>query len=110
MQILNLDTVRLNEAVEELSKVEAELFDLREQERGAKDVLARTDITAPVDGIVMDLKVHTTGGVVKPGETLMTVVPLGADTRGRGHGETGRRRDDRTRSDRPRQLPGLRPV
>ena len=77
MQILNLDTVRLNEAVEELSKVEAELFDLREQERGAKDVLTRTDITAPVDGIVMDLKVHTTGGVVKPGETLMTVVPLG---------------------------------
>ena len=77
MQILNLDTVRLNEAVEELSKVEAELFDLREQERGAKDVLTRTDITAPVDGIVMDLKVHTTGGVVKPGDTLLTVVPLG---------------------------------
>jgi HlyD family secretion protein/epimerase transport system membrane fusion protein len=25
----------------------------------------------------MDLKVHTAGGVVKPGETLMTVVPLG---------------------------------
>ena len=35
------------------------------------------NITAPVDGIVMDLKVHTTGGVVKPGETLVTVVPLG---------------------------------
>ena len=77
MQILNLDTVRLNEAVEELSKVEAELFDLRQEERSAKDVLTRTDITAPVDGIVMDLKVHTTGGVVKSGETLMTVVPLG---------------------------------
>ena len=109
MQILNLETKRLNEAVEELSKVEAELFDLREQERGAKDVLARTDITAPVDGIVMDLKVHTTGGVVKPGETLMTVVPLGEHTRGRGHGQTGGRRDDRTRSDRPRQLPGASP-
>jgi HlyD family type I secretion membrane fusion protein len=77
MQILNLDTVRLNEAVEELSKVEAELFDLRQEERSAKDVLTRTDIPAPVDGIVMDLKVHTTGGVVKPGETLLTVVPLG---------------------------------
>ena len=25
----------------------------------------------------MDLKVHTTGGVVKPGDTLLTVVPLG---------------------------------
>ncbi|MBB6411985.1 HlyD family type I secretion periplasmic adaptor subunit [Mesorhizobium sangaii] len=77
MQILNLATVRLNEAVEELSKVEAELFDLRQEERSAKDVLTRTNVVAPVDGIVMDLKVHTTGGVVKPGETLMTVVPLG---------------------------------
>ncbi|PBC21749.1 hemolysin secretion protein D [Mesorhizobium sp. WSM4311] len=77
MQILNLGTVRLNEAVDELSKVEAELFDLRQEERSARDVLARTDVVAPVDGIVMDLKVHTAGGVVKPGETLMTIVPLG---------------------------------
>ena len=76
-QILNLNTVRLKDAVEELSKVEADLFDLKQQERSANDVLARTDIVAPVDGIVMDLKVHTDGGVVKPGETLMTVVPLG---------------------------------
>jgi HlyD family type I secretion membrane fusion protein len=77
MKILNLKTVRLNEAVEELSKTEAELSDLREQERAAEDVLARTSITAPVDGIAMDLKVHTTGGVVKPGDTLVTVVPMG---------------------------------
>jgi HlyD family type I secretion membrane fusion protein len=77
MQILNLGTVRLNEAVDELSKVEAELFDLRQEERSSRDVLARTDVVAPVDGIVMDLKVHTAGGVVKPGETLMTIVPLG---------------------------------
>ncbi|MBZ9777172.1 HlyD family type I secretion periplasmic adaptor subunit [Mesorhizobium sp. CO1-1-8] len=77
MQILNLDTVRLNEAVDELSKVEAELFDLGQQERAARDVLSRTNVVAPVDGIVMDLKVHTAGGVVKPGETLMTIVPLG---------------------------------
>lgn len=76
MQTLNLDTVRMNEAVDQLSKVEADLFDLKQQERTARDVLMRTDITAPVDGIVMDLKVHTTGGVIKPGETLMTVVPL----------------------------------
>ncbi|MBX4909212.1 HlyD family type I secretion periplasmic adaptor subunit [Rhizobium bangladeshense] len=77
MQIVNLNTLQLNEAVEELSKVEAELFDLRQEERSAKDVLARTSVVAPVDGIIMDLKVHTTGGVVKPGETLMTIVPMG---------------------------------
>ncbi|TPI82668.1 HlyD family type I secretion periplasmic adaptor subunit [Mesorhizobium sp. B2-8-9] len=77
MQILNLTTQQLNESVDELSKVEAELFDFRQQARAAEDVLKRTDITAPVDGIVMDVKVHTAGGVVKPGDTLMTVVPLG---------------------------------
>ncbi|MBX5135166.1 HlyD family type I secretion periplasmic adaptor subunit [Rhizobium lentis] len=77
MQIVNLNTLQLNQAVEELSKVEAEMFDLRQEERSAKDVLARTNVVAPVDGIIMDLKVHTTGGVVKPGETLMTIVPMG---------------------------------
>ena len=77
MQILNLTTKRLNEAVDELSKVEGELFGLKQQERSAQVVLTRADVVAPVGGILMDLKFHTTGGVVKPGETLMTVVPLG---------------------------------
>ena len=76
-KILNLTTVRLNEVVDELSKVEAELFDLEQQRRATEDVLARTNILAPVDGVVMGLQMHTTGGVVRPGETLMTVVPLG---------------------------------
>ena len=33
----------------------AELFDLRQEERSARDVLARTNVVAPVDGIIMDL-------------------------------------------------------
>ena len=77
LRILNLATVRLNETVEELSKVEAELFDLQQQRRAAADVLGRTDIVAPVDGVVMGLAVHTAGGVVRPGETLMSIVQLG---------------------------------
>ena len=69
-QIMKLSTTRLNEAVAELSKVEAELFDLQQQLRAAEDVLARADIRAPVDGVVMGLQVHTAGGVVRPGEPL----------------------------------------
>ena len=76
-QIMKLSTTRLNEAVAELSKVEAELFDLQQQLRAAEDVLARADIRAPVDGVVMGLQVHTAGGVVRPGEPLMSIVPLG---------------------------------
>lgn len=76
-QIMNLSTTRLNEAVAELSKVEAELFDLQQQLRAAEDVLARADIRAPVDGVVMGLQVHTAGGVVRPGEAIMSIVPVG---------------------------------
>ncbi|MGO4622960.1 HlyD family type I secretion periplasmic adaptor subunit [Ensifer sp. 2YAB10] len=76
-QIMNLSTTRLNEAVAELSKVETELFDLQQQLRAAEDVLARVDIRAPVDGVVMGLQVHTTGGVVRPGEPILSIVPAG---------------------------------
>lgn len=33
-------------------------------------------LTAPVDGVVQQLAVHTIGGVVTPAEALMTIVPL----------------------------------
>jgi hemolysin D len=32
-------------------------------------------LTAPVDGVVQQLTIHTVGGVVTPAETLMAVVP-----------------------------------
>jgi chromosome segregation ATPase len=53
MQVLSLSK-RLNEVVDELSKVEGELFDLKQQERSAQDVLTRTDVVAPVDGILTE--------------------------------------------------------
>jgi hemolysin D len=33
-------------------------------------------LTAPVDGVVQQLAVHTIGGVVTPGQALLAVVPL----------------------------------
>jgi HlyD family secretion protein len=38
-------------------------------------VLARIDVKAPQAGIVTDLNVHTTGGVIQPGEPLLDLVP-----------------------------------
>jgi HlyD family type I secretion membrane fusion protein len=39
------------------------------------DILDRTVITAPISGIVNDLKFHTAGGVIPPGSTIMDIVP-----------------------------------
>ena len=33
-------------------------------------------LTAPVDGVVQQLAMHTVGGVVTPAQALLAVVPL----------------------------------
>jgi HlyD family type I secretion membrane fusion protein len=49
--------------------------DLREKTRVAQDVLSRIDIVSPSSGVVQNLRVFTTGGVIKAGEPLVDVVP-----------------------------------
>jgi HlyD family type I secretion membrane fusion protein len=74
-QIVELSTHRINEAVAELSQVEAELFDLQQQIRSSEDVLARLEVRAPVSGTVVGLQFHTPGGVLQPGQPIMEIVP-----------------------------------
>ena len=38
--------------------------------------MARTEVRSPVRGIIKELKVNTIGGVIRPGEDLMDIVPL----------------------------------
>src|SRR5690606_5769417 len=59
----------------ELRETENQLFLLSERYRAINDQLIRTDIKAPETGIVMDLRIHTTGGVIGAGEPLLDLVP-----------------------------------
>ena len=63
------------DVTEELRKVQTEIFDYRERMEAARFVLEQTELRAPVDGTVTDLRVHTEGGVVAPGELLLELVP-----------------------------------
>ncbi|GAB6059476.1 HlyD family type I secretion periplasmic adaptor subunit [Desulfonatronum parangueonense] len=65
----------VQEAVNELSQVERELFELEERQRPSADQARRLEIMAPEDGIVVDLRVNTAGGVIGPREPLMDIVP-----------------------------------
>jgi membrane fusion protein, type I secretion system len=76
LQITELRNSILNEAVAGLRDVQSQLFDLDEQERASQDILSRTEIKAPTNGIIVNLKVHTTGGVIGSGEQLLEIVPL----------------------------------
>ncbi|HSP23850.1 MAG TPA: HlyD family type I secretion periplasmic adaptor subunit [Saliniramus sp.] len=75
LQILQLDEDRLSETLTELREVEAQMIELGERRVAALDELARVEIRAPQDGYVHELAVHTVGGVIGPGETVMTIVP-----------------------------------
>ena len=48
-----------------------------EQTLGAlTDRQTRTEITSPVNGLIKDIKIHTIGGVVQPGQEVIEIVPL----------------------------------
>ena len=61
----------------ELSGKVAELAVVRQALTGATDKVARTEIRAPVAGVVNKLGVNTIGGVVTAGQTLVEIVPQG---------------------------------
>lgn len=63
-------------ATEELNKRRVELDSLRETLAAGGDRVARTELRSPVRGTVKQIYINTVGGVVKPGESIMEIVPL----------------------------------
>ena len=64
------------EAQAELSDATAQFTIVRETMRSARDRVNRTEIRAPVSGIINALNVNTIGGVVSAGESLVEIVPV----------------------------------
>jgi HlyD family type I secretion membrane fusion protein len=77
---LQIDQARFKfdeDASNALNDVRAKMSDAREKIVIAEDILTRVDVRAPRSGTVLGLKVHGIGAVVKPGDTLAEIVPLG---------------------------------
>jgi HlyD family type I secretion membrane fusion protein len=64
------------EGANALPDVRKVISDARQQSIIAGDVLQRIDIKAPVTGTVQQLKFFTVGGVIKPGDPILDIVPL----------------------------------
>jgi HlyD family secretion protein len=73
--LIKLESDLQNEIAQSLRDTQNQIFQLRQQIQAASDQLARTEVKAPEDGVVTDLKVHTPGGVIGAGEPLMDLVP-----------------------------------
>ncbi len=75
LEMINVRNNFLNEVIEELKETQVSLSDLEERIRASEDTFNRINILSPLDGTITDLQVHTLGGVIRPGDPLMDIVP-----------------------------------
>ena len=78
LQVIQIDQDARSKVAEELSDVRAKIAELSERKIAAEDQLKHIDIRAPQTGRVHELAVHTVGGVIASGETIMLIVPENA--------------------------------
>jgi HlyD family type I secretion membrane fusion protein len=67
---------RLQEVGTELRDVRVRLAEAEERLRAAENISGRLDVVAPEDGTALNLRLFTVGGVVRPGDPLVDIVPL----------------------------------
>jgi len=64
-----------NKSASMLNETIAELLRLEETKKNLEDILDRTVIRSPVDGIVKELFVHTLGSSIQASADILTIVP-----------------------------------
>lgn len=78
-QITNKRNKYFEEAQSEMTKAQEELDTELEQLRDHSQVLEETKLFAPTEGKVNNILITTIGGVVKPGEVIMEILPTSSD-------------------------------
>lgn len=76
LQVMQARNTYQQTASDGLAEVVARIGELAEKIRVANDMLARAELTAPIDGTVQELKVFTRGGVISPAQPLLDIVPV----------------------------------
>lgn len=64
------------ERAREYSETLGELASLKQNLKYAEDQLKRTELVAPMRGVVNKIAITTIGGVVRPGEEILQLIPL----------------------------------
>ena len=76
-QMVNVRNKYLQDLQAEYTKTEEDLVSAREILAQRSDSLKDTEIRAPVDGIVKNIKLTTLGGVLRPSDEVLSIVPTG---------------------------------
>jgi HlyD family type I secretion membrane fusion protein len=74
-EIARLEQDNTETVLTELRDVQTRIDELAEERRSLLDRSGRLDITAPRAGRVLGIRAHTVGGVIRPSEPIMYIVP-----------------------------------
>ncbi len=85
LQIVKVDQDFRSEVVKDLGEALAKEGELVERGVAARDQLDRIEMRAPTSGVIHQLNVHTIGGVIKSGDTVMEIVPDSDDLEVEAH-------------------------
>ncbi|MBF0144612.1 MAG: HlyD family type I secretion periplasmic adaptor subunit [Magnetococcales bacterium] len=77
MRLVGRQSAFVAESETQLEAVRRELQEIAARSGKFRDNLDRTVIRAPVEGVVKTLHVFTIGGVIKPGDVVLELVPKG---------------------------------
>ena len=78
-QIALRDRSFKEDILKKLEDAKIRLVDLEQRYNALKDQSERTIVKSPVEGTVVELAFHTIGGVIRPGERIMSIVPDDTD-------------------------------
>lgn len=68
-----------NKVLDQLVQVKSDLASIVSKLNTLEDVIVKSEIKAPISGIVVGLKAHTEGAVIKPAEQILEIVPKDSD-------------------------------
>jgi HlyD family secretion protein len=75
LQIVRVAQDFRTDVVKELGEAQAKEAELVERGVAAQDLLERIEMHAPASGVVHKLALHTVGGVIRAGDSVMEIVP-----------------------------------
>ena len=75
LTIVNAEIEFRDKLADEHMRINSEIAQLEEKLAGGRDILERTVLPSPVDGTIVGLRFKTSGGVVRPGEVILNIVP-----------------------------------
>ncbi len=76
LNLLQAEEAFRDRVAAEASEVNNQIATIEEDMIASGDVLRRTEVISPVDGTVLNIRNQTIGGVIRPGDEILDIVPV----------------------------------